>query len=188
MSSQGFDAFWGELSPCSHVVEIYEDDDAFIEHLTEFVSGGLVQDEAIIIIATPMHRLALVKHLAARTFDIAAAMKDGQLILLDAEEIIAQFFTHDWPNEHLFHKVIGEVLERATRKNRKVRAFGEMVALLWAKGLCGATIRLEHLWTDFCRKQAFCLFCAYPKSGFTQNPAVDIVRVRDAHSAVFAPA
>jgi hypothetical protein len=186
MAQQAFDAFWGELSPCSHVVEIYEDDAAFTEHLTEFVSGGLVQDEAVVIIATPIHRLSLVNRLVARGFDVSAAIDEGRLILSDAQETVAKFFLHDWPDEYLFQKVIGEVLQQATRNGRKVRAFGEMVALLWAKGLCGATIRLEHLWTDFCRKQAFSLYCAYPKSGFTDSPAVDIERVRDSHSAVFA--
>jgi hypothetical protein len=35
--------------------------------------------------------------------------------------------------------------QRGTRHGRKVRAFGEMVALMWARGECGATVMLEHL-------------------------------------------
>jgi hypothetical protein len=99
--------------------------------------------------------------------------------------MIAKFFVDEWPDEDLFRQVIVDVLQVAACRGRKVRAFGEMVALLWAKGLCGATIRLEHLWTEFCRSQSFSLFCAYPKSGFTENAADDMARVRQVHSEVF---
>jgi hypothetical protein len=188
IGSRGFQAFWGELSPCSHIVEIYEDDQKFLDHLAEFVAGGIVQDEAVIIIATPQHRLALTKRLAATGFDVSSITRADQLLLLDAEETISQFCIREWPDEELFSDVIGGVLERATKHGRKVRAFGEMVALLWAKGLCGATIRLEHLWTDFCRRQSFSLFCAYPKIGFTGNAAEDMARVCGVHSHVFQAA
>jgi len=185
MGRQGFDAFWGELSPCSHIVEIYEDDKEFVHHLAEFVAGGLVKGESSIIIATPGHRLALAQQLTTRGFDVAAAIQSDRLILLDADEMIAKFFVDEWPDEDLFRQVIADVLQVAACHGRKVRAFGEMVALLWAKGLCGATIRLEHLWTEFCRSQSFSLFCAYPKSGFTENAADDMARVRQVHSEVF---
>ena len=188
MAKPGFEAFWGELSPCSHVVEFYQEDGQFLDHLAEFVSGGLVAGEAIIIIATPQHRLALAKNLTRRGSDISGLIQSDQLLLLDAEETIAKFFIHEWPDEDLFQHVIGEVLEQATRDGRKVRAFGEMVALLWAKGLCGATIRLEHLWTDFCRSQSFSLFCAYPRAGFTEDAAADIARVCESHSAIYQAA
>jgi hypothetical protein len=185
MGSRGFDAFWAELGPCSHVVEIYEDDASFLKNLAEFVAGGLAKGEAAVIIATPQHRNALRSHLSAMGFDIKAAVESDQLMLLDVEETIAKFLMNDWPQDYLFHKVIGEILGRAVGPGRKVRAFGEMVALMWAKGLCGATVKLEHLWTDLCRKLDFSLFCAYPKVGFTVNPAADIGRVCDLHSATF---
>jgi hypothetical protein len=185
MGRQGFDAFWGELSPCSHVVEIYEDDQKFLDHLAEFVTGGLLLGEAVVIIATPQHRLSLARNLTARGHDVSAVTKSDQLILIDADDLISRFLIDEWPDEDRFHNAIGDVLQRASRDGRKMRAFGEMVAVLWAKGLCGATIRLEHLWTDFCRRQSFSLFCAYPKTGFTQDAAVSMAQVCDTHSAVF---
>lgn len=51
------------------------------------------------------------------------------------------------------------------RDGRRVRAFGEMVAVMWTRGQSGATVQLEHLWHRFCQTKAFSLFCAYPKSG-----------------------
>lgn len=185
MARNGFDAFWAELGPCSHVVEIYEDEGTFLVNLAEFVAGGLSKGEAAVIIATPQHRMALASKLTAMGFDVDAAAQTDQLMLLDAEETIARFLVNDWPQDYLFHRLIGEVLGRAVGPGRKVRAFGEMVALMWSRGLCGATVKLEHLWTDLCRKLDFSLFCAYPKIGFTNHPDVDIARVCDLHSATF---
>jgi hypothetical protein len=184
MGRRGYDAFWAELSPCEHVVQVYEDDSAFLDTLAEFVVGGLVRGEAVIVIATPLHRAGLQQRLTANLIDHAAAQASDQLILMDAEETLTQFLIDKWPNDALFFEVIGRVLERAQRGGRKVRAFGEMVAVMWARGYCGATIRLEHLWTDLCREKAFSLFCAYPKVGFTQDAAHDIAHVCALHSKV----
>ena len=69
---------------------------------------------------------------------------------------------------------------------KQFRAFGEMVALLWAKGQVGATIRLEHLWNKFCARHTFSLFCAYPQSGFTQDASESVVHICQAHSKMIA--
>jgi hypothetical protein len=93
---------------------------------------------------------------------------------------------NDWPDEHLFNKVINEVILNAKGNGRKVRAFGEMVAILWAKGQVGATVRLEHLWNKFCENEAFSLFCAYPQSGFTQDAAESVLHICSAHTKMIA--
>ena len=67
-----------------------------------------------------------------------------------------------------------------------MRAFGEMVAVMWGQGLSGATVRLEHLWHQFCAKEAFSLFCAYPRSGFTEDAEVSMKEICATHSQVVA--
>ena len=66
----------------------------------------------------------------------------------------------------------------------RVRAFGEMVAILWKRGHAGATVRLEHLWHEFCQTKAFCLFCAYPRAYFMQSAEESIAEICLAHSRV----
>jgi hypothetical protein len=61
------------------------------------------------------------------------------------------------------------LVTRARAEGRPVRAFGEMVALLWARGQTAATLRLEHLWHGQCRQLGFPLFCASPRLGFVQD-------------------
>jgi hypothetical protein len=174
------------MSACEHFVQIYEADGAFMDTLAGFISGGLTTDQAAVVIATRGHRQELDKRLMALGIDVDAARAKDQLISLDAEETLATFMVGGWPDSDLFKTAVTGILGRATRAGRKVRVFGEMVALLWAKGECGATVRLEYLWHQICQDESFALFCAYPKVGFTEDPSQSIARVCAAHSKVLA--
>lgn len=180
------DVFWGELSACDHCVQIYEDDVVFLDALEGFVAGGIRQGDAIILIATPAHLRGLESRLEASGFDVGAAIKRDQYIALDAKESLDRFMVDGWPDEVLFAQFIDHLLLRARGQHRKVRAFGEMVALMWAEGHCGATVRLEHLWTRLCQQESFSLFCAYPKTGFTENANDAIAQVCAAHTRLYA--
>jgi hypothetical protein len=176
------EVFWGEIAPCEHVVQIYENDESFLDLLTGFVGDGINGSECAVVIATAAHLTALEQRLAALGHSVPSLISQVQYIPLDAEETLSKFMVNDWPDENLFNKVITEVIVKARGNNRKVRAFGEMVAILWAKGQVGATVRLEHLWNKFCENEAFSLFCAYPESGFTQDAAESVMHICSAHT------
>jgi hypothetical protein len=180
------DVFWGELSACDHCLQIYEDDEVFLDALEGFVAAGIRQGDAIILIATPAHRSGLEVRLERSGFDVVAAAKRNQYIALDAKATLARFMVDGWPDEGLFTQLIDELLLRARSEHKKVRAFGEMVALMWEEGQCGATVQLEHLWARLCKKESFSLFCAYPKTGFTEDAADAIEQVCAAHSKLYA--
>lgn len=184
--SQGLTAFWGEISACEHFVQIYENDEVFISTLADFIGRGLVAGEACIVIATPAHRRELAARLNANGIDIAFAQSQDRFISIDAQETLDRFIINGWADDRRFSAVITDVLKRASQNGRNVRAFGEVVALMWAKGHCGATVRLEQIWTDLCQRESLALFCAYPKIGFTEDASDAIARVCAAHSKVLA--
>ena len=177
--------FWGEIAPCDHLLQIYENDPEFLSALTGFVTAGFRKNESVIIIATAWHITALEKRLA--DFDLNALRAGGQYIALDAEETLAQFMVEGWPDSLRFERCIIEILKRASRGSRRVRAFGEMVALLWARNQQNATFQLEYLWHQLQRKQAFSLFCAYPKRGFSEKSSAAVEKICQAHSKVVPP-
>jgi len=127
----------------------------------------------------------LDSRLRFRKIDVEQTVAKDLYIPLDAEETLAKFMVKGWPDDELFEKLVGDLLIRGRKNGKKIRAFGEMVALMWARGETEATIRLEHLWHKFCSSEAFCLFCAYPKTGFTQNVKASIQEICEAHTQAF---
>jgi len=178
--------FWGEIAPCDHVVQIYDDDEVFVDMLAGFTGDGINSGDCVVIIATTAHLVALEKKLESFGVQVDVLISDNRYIPLNAEKCLAKFMVNGWPDEKLFTEFICQLLEQARGHNRRVRAFGEMVAILWAQGYNGATVQLEHLWESFCQREAFCLFCAYPKSGFTEDIHTSIEHICSSHSKMIA--
>jgi len=178
--------FWGEIAPCDHVVQIYENDEVFLDLLAGFVVGGVAIGESVIVIATDAHLKLLNTRLNTFGYVVSHLISKNQYFPLNAEETLAKFMVNDWPDEYLFNHVVSDLIGKAKGKGRRVRAFGEMVAILWGKGQVDATVRLEHLWNKFCAKEAFSLFCAYPQTGFTRDASESVMHICGAHSKMIA--
>lgn len=179
--------FWGEIAPADHLVQIYENEEVVLSSLEGFVESGFSAGDSVIIIATDDHLNALNNRLQANGLDLKMLQSDHRYIPLDANETLNKFMVKGWPDEKLFSKTVKEIITLARGKNkRRVRAYGEMVAVLWKQGHNGATIQLEHLWNKFCETEAFCLFCAYPKSGFTQDAGASIQHICTVHTKMIS--
>ena len=179
-----FEAFWAELKPCDHVVQMYEAEGDFLDSLESFVHDGLRSGESIVLIAFEDHLKSLEERLATRGVDLDSARKHDRYIEVDAEETLAKFMVNGWPDEERFKEVVNALLARASANGAKVRAFGEMVAILWSKKLYAATVRLEHLWHRYCADEGFSLLCAYPVSGPTSSTARSMREICELHSHV----
>ncbi len=180
--------FWAEMAPCEHVVQIYGDDRVFLDGLEGFVGNALRQGEAAIVIATAMHLHGLEERLRRNGVDLDVARRENRYVSRLAEETLDSFMVDDWPEEQRFREAM-EGLIRIARgsKGRKVRAFGEMVAILWSRGHHAATIHLELLWTKVCSAEKFPLYCAYPRDTFSRNATESIVEICRIHSRVAPP-
>lgn len=184
LQSSKSSVFWGEIAPCEHIAQFYEDDGVLLDTLAGFIGGGIKASESTIVIATEEHLKALEQRLMDSGVDVATAKTQDQYIVLVAEEALAKFMVNQWPDDMLFANFVTELIARAQVTGRRVRAFGEMVALLWARGDVAATVRLEFLWHQICQSQTFSLFCAYPKAGFTEDPLKSLDVIRATHSRI----
>src|ERR1700732_4546422 len=131
--SKGTQIFWGEIAPCEHIAQFLEHEGVLLDTLTGFIGGGLKAGESTIVVATAEHLEALEERLVAFGVDIPLARSADQYIALLAEEALARFMVKQWPDDELFAHLVTELINRARAKGRRVRAFGEMVALLWAR-------------------------------------------------------
>lgn len=176
--------FWGEIAPSDHFVHFYDADDEVLDSLEEYVAAGIRNGEGVIVIALTAHLEVLEARLAARGVDLDLALSKDQYIPVDAEEFLSEFVVRGWPDEKRFNQLITDILIRARMGGRRVRAFGELVAILWSRGHKGATVRLEHLWHELCKSEAFSLYCAYPRLGFSQDASSSIREICEQHTAV----
>jgi hypothetical protein len=79
--------------------------------------------------------------------DVHAAQERGQLTVVDADEILPRFMRDAMPDPPVFRRVFEDVLggERTGGSYQKVRAWGEMVNVLWERGDIAASMNLEDL-------------------------------------------
>lgn len=180
----GSPIFWGEISPSEHIAQFYDSDAVFLDTLSGYIGGGLIAGESTIIIATEPHLKALEQRLDRAGVGVAQAIVEGRYIAMDAETALNKFVVNGWPDDYLFTEFVTGLIGRAKQNGRRVRAFGEMVALLWARGDIAATIRLERLWHEICKRRDFSLLCAYPKTGCTEDASESIAEICAAHTRV----
>ena len=165
-STERHDAQGPELPVHAHLVQFSENDASLITTVSDFIGAGLRAGEACIVVANASHRESLEYHLRADGLDLTIAQEAGSYVSLDAAATLARFLFDGQPEPTRFVEVIGPIIEQAAQGSRRVRVFGEMVALLWAHGNRAAAIRLEDLWNELGQTQSFSLLCAYPMQGF----------------------
>lgn len=134
-----------------HLVQVYSDREFLAEAVTHYIAAGLRLGEAAIVIARPENRQLFSRGLGAH-----AAVR-----VLDAEETLAQFMVDGMPEWGAFQHVCGGAIAALRLQYPGVRAYGEMVDILWQRGDRNAALRLEGFWNDLGRRQPFSLLCAY---------------------------
>src|SRR5688500_17572825 len=98
--------FWGEIAPTDHVVQIYENDQVFLDTLSGFIGGGINAGDCVIIIATKDHLKALDTQLLSYGVHVSTLVEDDRYIPLDAQKTLDKFMVNGWPDETLFNQCI----------------------------------------------------------------------------------
>ena len=177
--------FWKKAASCEHVVQLYRDEKILLDALEGFVGSGLRADgESSVVIASAGHLHELEKRLRAGGIDVDRLRWQNRYFALLAEEFLRTFMVNGWPDEELFREAVGGVIARARGDGRRVRVFGEMVAVLWARGLFSATLRLEQLWNQLMQDEELLVFCAYPTGDDLSRSPMPFDDICAAHSRV----
>jgi anti-sigma regulatory factor (Ser/Thr protein kinase) len=177
MSHGGMTA-WGR----GHAVSFYTLDSEGFGAVARFVADGWDRDDCVVVVATAPHRVAVEALLVGMGHDPAARETAGRYLTLDAEETLAELVVDGHLDADHFMRRVGEVVTEASVAGRPIRAFGEMVALLWQRGQVEVAIDLELLWNQLLREYDFSLLCAYPTGVFQHAELVDVRRVCDLHT------
>lgn len=154
-----------------HVVQLYEDESFLTETVARFVGAGIGAGENVIVIARDENLTRFRRALGADAIDLFGVLRGGQLTMLDAEETLDRFMDGDMPDVGRFLDVIGGAFfdTMRMRPHRALRAYGEMVDVLWQRGNPRAAIALEGLWNELAGEHEFSLLCAYGLATFSPS-------------------
>jgi DcmR-like sensory protein len=166
-----------------HGVQFYNDPDALCRIVGSFIGEGLEQGALAVIIATPDHTARIESCLQHRGADVDELKRLGHLVTLDAGDTLELFMTDGLPNPGAFRRTLGGILTevRHGREHCSIRAYGEMVDLLWKGGREAAAIRLETLWNQLGSTHDFALLCGYSMGNFYKGAALDEIRSHHSH-------
>lgn len=148
-----------------HRVQFYGSNEALlVRNVTNYLSEGLNNGEVALVIATP-------EHVRAFSHGLEPYPAAGRLVCLDAASTLARFMVSGIPVWDLFAEAIASVVRNIRERASGLRAYGEMVALLWNAGERAAAVRVEQFWNRLLSRLSFNLFCGYPIDIF--DPAFD---------------
>lgn len=169
-----------------HAVQLYGTDERLVSSVAAFLADGLISGEPALIIATESHCAGILAQLTARLVNVERARQNGDLVLLEAQETLGLFMVGEAPDPKLFEANVGRFLEQTLlgRPGSVLRAYGEMVDVLWKQGQADAAIKLEILWNKLATRFGFALLCGYATGSFFKN-AERLQEVIAQHTHVF---
>ena len=170
-----------------HRVAFHGSDTELIEILAPYVAEGLDLGERVVVVVTDPHRAALDEALHERGIDSTRARRSGTYLPWGAEETLRTFLVDGSLDRERFNGTIGGLLGPAPQA-APVRAFGEMVAVLWERGQVAAALELEDLWNDLLRTRPLPLLCAYSAGSLGDAWLGDVGRLCEVHGTLLPPA
>jgi hypothetical protein len=182
-----WDRLLGKVEPQGHLVQLYGADEGLLtRNVSHYLWEGLKRGDGLLVIATPEHSEAFSFQLKELGADAERAVRERQLVFLDARETLARFMVGGEPDWDRFESAIGAAMRevRPAANHTGRRAYGEMVGLLWKAGQYSPAIRLEKFWNKLLKSDLFNLFCAYPIDVFGnefQISAIDALLCAHTH-------
>ena len=176
-----------ERDVARHIVQFYEDDRVLADAVGEFLVAGMAAGEALVVIATPEHASIIEEKLRASGLDTPACRAAGRLQTIDASGVLERFMIGEEPDWGRFLTEVGGAVARgiASSTTGRVRAYGEMVDLLWRRDQQPAAIQLEEFWERLGAQYPFSLLCAYLMGNFySESHSAGFRQVCDLHDRV----
>ncbi len=166
-----------QADPEAHLVQLYGRDDRLLtRNVSRFLAEGLRRGDGLLTIASPEH----IRSIATQLRDergYSKAVLEGRLVFLEAQATLEKLMVDGLPDADRFDSVIGGTLKQVQTRagHTGLRAYGEMVGILWTWNEYAAAARLEELWNQLLKSSHIRLFCGYPIDVFGEEFQVEKV-------------
>ena len=165
-----------------HAVRFYTDSESLCRSVAMFVGDGLVAGDGGVIVATRPHRHGIALQLRQRGLDIDELERDGNVVFVDADDLLDRIVVDGAPSWTQLHAAIAPILQQTSRGHqRRVRVYGEMVDVLCRQQRVTDAIQLEMLWNELAKMISFSLLCGYATGNNYEGGAVDDICGQHSH-------
>ena len=158
----------------THFVQLYEADEAALaQNVVRYFWEGLRRGDGVLMIAGAGHQELFCGHLDRLGVDLSVLLRSQQLVCWDAQQTLAQFMINGQPDWQSFESVMRTAMRHVhPARGDGLRAYGEMVGILWKARMFATSIRLEQLWNKLLEQSNFSMYCAYAIDVFDEEAAV----------------
>jgi hypothetical protein len=167
---------WNKLleapGPQGHLVQLYQaNEGALTRNVCQYLWEGYRRGDGLLVIAGGDHTKGFRDRLEDLGVDSGDAIRDGRLAFFDAQETLSRFIVEGQPDWHRFETVVTTAMRQVRPKDHSagLRAYGEMVGILWNARQFSAAIHLEQFWNKLLSRSSFSLYCAYAIDVFSKE-------------------
>ena len=165
-------------APHRHEILFCSDDPAIVDGFARFIAASLRDGNPAIVLVNESHRNDLLDALRVRGVDVAAAIRRGTYVSLDAAVAPDPVRILDAVRR------LSEAAAKAGRERPRVAVCGERAGRLWAEGETDEAMQLEQFCDSLAMACEVDILCVYPlPQGQGEHPALE--NICREHSAVY---
>ncbi|HUR68620.1 MAG TPA: MEDS domain-containing protein [Candidatus Thermoplasmatota archaeon] len=163
MDDHTWSALASKTAPGQHLALLYRDEAFLARGVAAWAAGSLVPGGAAILVGTPIHAELIRNELRRSGFDVPRLEREGRLLVVDADWLMAQFILDGKPTAASFDELVRGMITRVRDVAGLVpiRAWGEMVSLLRVRNDPAAAQKLESMWNAAIDEHGIALLCSY---------------------------
>jgi signal transduction histidine kinase/ActR/RegA family two-component response regulator len=168
-----------------HAARLYRSREAFTGQVAQIVATALREGEGVALLADATTLELLATGIAQAGVDAQAARARGALVELDAQPLANQILADDRQLGALFEAHVARAVRPLLERGQRVRAYGELVNLLCARGRADLALAAEERWNALLAGGEATLLCGYELETVAQNVSPeDFGRLCDQHAVV----
>jgi MEDS: MEthanogen/methylotroph, DcmR Sensory domain len=147
-----------------HFVQLYDADGSSLTgNVGQYLWEGLRRGDGVLVVATSEHWDLFRHRIEQLGCDTQACARQGHFLFLDAHQTLFGFMRKGQPDWERFERMMRAAMRllKPSQTGAALRAYGEMVAILWKARQYDAAIRLEYYWNRLLTQSSFSLYCSY---------------------------
>ncbi|HEU4611072.1 MAG TPA: MEDS domain-containing protein, partial [Kofleriaceae bacterium] len=155
-------AGWAQAlsEPGRHIAQLYRSPAFLADAVGLYLAEGVRRGESCLVIAVPENRDAILAAMARHGAEPSQLIAAGRLALHDAEQMLSDLIDGGRIDRTRAEQVFAASLDELCGE-APLRAYGEMVMLLWRSGNAAIAVDLERVWNKLLTGRPVSLLCGY---------------------------